>query len=318
MAVSFDRRLAQSSAEKLKEKRLELSSLAVPPGRGWEPSARAMAECLGQKPATIGDVICALQNVQSILDELPPSPANNRVAAFNTLYLRITRRVEEALRSGVNEPDFLEMLDVEFAKRYLDALDRWNQDDEDTPDVWEVLFKRARELRMSSLVAAMLGVNAHINHDLSLALIAVWNDLGQPGDDAIHPDYLLVNKIFYEEIPPLRQSFSTDWQLAIDGFVGPLDDWSQRLLVTVTRARAWEQGLRLWQLRHDPDDFEQARLTMDRAASLVGEVLIVTDRLVNNTGSATRSSWHFVRQLITDRYDFSGCPPTADRPVGEC
>jgi len=264
-----------------------------------------MAECLRDGPGTIGEVICQLQNVQSILDELPPSRANNRVAAFNTLYLRITERVERALRTGVNEPDFLEMLDVEFAKRYFDALDRWNRDDEDTPDVWEVLFKRARELRMSPLVAAMLGVNAHINHDLALALIAVWNDLGEPGDDAIHPDYLLVNKIFYEEIPPLRQSFSTEWQLAIDGFVGPLDDWSQRLLVTVTRARAWEQGLRLWQLRHDPDDFEQARLTMDRAASLVGEVLIVTDRLVNNTGSATRSSWRFVQQLITDRNDIA-------------
>jgi hypothetical protein len=273
----------------------------VPLGRGWEPSGVAMAECLGHPPSTIGDVICQLQNVQSILDELPPSRANNRVAAFNTLYLRITQRIEDALRSGVNEPDFLEMLDVEFAKRYFTALDLWNHDDDATPDVWEVLFKRAREERMSTLVAAMLGVNAHINHDLSLALIAVWSDRGAPADDTVHPDYLLVNQIFYEEIPGLRQSFSTEWQLAIDGFVGPLDDWSQRLLVTVTRARAWEQGRRLWRLRNDPDDFEQARLIMDRAASLLGEVLIVTDRLTNNTGSVTRSSWQFVQQLLGER-----------------
>jgi hypothetical protein len=299
--TSFDRGLARSSAEKLKDKRLELSALAVPLGRGWEPSGVAMAECLRQGPSTIGDVICQLQNVQSILDELPPSRANNRVAAFNTLYLRITQRIEEALRSGVNEPDFLEMLDVEFAKRYFTALGLWNHDDDATPDVWEVLFKRAREERMSTLVAAMLGVNAHINHDLSLALIAVWSDRGAPADDTVHPDYLLVNQIFYEEIPGLRQSFSTEWQLAIDGFVGPLDDWSQRLLVTVTRARAWEQGRRLWRLRNDPDDFEQARLIMDRAASLLGEVLIVTDRLTNNTGSVTRSSWRFVQQLLGER-----------------
>jgi hypothetical protein len=302
MADTFDRGLAHDSAERLKEKRLELSALAIPLGRGWEPLQEAMAECLFDHPKTIGEVITRLQNVQSILDDLPPSRSNNRVAAFNTLYLRITQRIEAALRSGVTSPDFLEMLDVEFAKRYFDALDRWNQDDEATPDVWEVLFKRACEERLSTLVAAMLGVNAHINHDLSLALIATWNGLGAPTDeDPIHPDYLLVNDIFYEEIPRLRQSFSTEWQLAIDGFVGPLDDWSQRLLVTVTRAHAWEQGLRLWQLRNDDDDFEQARLTMDRAASLVGEVLIVTDRLINSTGTATRSSWRFVQVLLGDR-----------------
>jgi hypothetical protein len=296
-AVSFDLERARGSADRLRAKRLELSALAIPPGRGWEPLQQATADLLRERPTGIGEVITKLMGMQSILDELPPSQANNRVAAFNTLYLRITRRIEDALRSGAAGPDFLEMLDVEFARRYFDALNLWNQDDDATPDVWEVLFKRARDERMSSLVAAMLGVNAHINHDLSLALIATWNELGAPADDLIHPDYLLVNEIFYEEIPPLRQSFSTEWQLAIDGFVGPLDDWSQRVLVTVTRAHAWEQARRLWRLRHDPDDFEAARLTMDRAASLVGEWLIFSDRLVNGTGAVAADGWQFFQRL---------------------
>ena len=312
VAVSFDRELASRSAERLREKRLELSALAVPLGRGWEPAQEAMAAVLSDQPTDIGGVISKLQQVQSILDDLPPSRANNRVAAFNDLYLRITRRVDGALSSGATEPDFLELLDVEFGKRYFDALDLWNRDDDATPDVWEVLFKRARDEQMSTLVAAMLGVNAHINHDLSLALIATWNELGAPSDDVPHPDYLLVNEIFYEEIPPLRQSFSTEWQLAIDGFVGPLDDWSQRLLVTVTRAHAWDQARRLWQLRHDSDDFEQARLTMDRAASVVGEWLIFTDRVVNGTGAVTTGGWRFFRRLFRRRR--RAAPATARSP----
>jgi hypothetical protein len=312
VAVSFDRELASRSAERLREKRLELSALAVPLGRGWEPSQEAMAAVLSDQPTDIGGVISKLQQVQSILDDLPPSRANNRVAAFNDLYLRITRRVDGALSSGATEPDFLELLDVEFGKRYFDALDLWNRDDDATPDVWEVLFKRARDEQMSTLVAAMLGVNAHINHDLSLALIATWNELGAPEDDVPHPDYLLVNEIIYEEIPPLRQGFSTEWQLAIDGFVGPLDDWSQRLLVTVTRAHAWDQARRLWQLRHDPDDFEQARLTMDRAASVVGEWLIFTDRVVNGTGAVTTGGWRFFRRLFRRRRRVA--PATARSP----
>lgn len=303
MMTSFDRELARGSAELFRAKRLELSTLEIPVGRGWSPLHERVGEVLLEKPAGIGDVIAMLVAVQAVLEELPPSPAANRVAAFNELYLKITRRVDGALVTGVNQPEFLELLDVEFAKRYFDALSLWNDDNEDTPDVWEVLFKRAGDVGMSRLAAAMLGVNAHINHDLALALIGTWNELGapEPGDDLIHPDYLLVNEIFYEEIPPLRRGFATTWQRGLDDFVGPLDDWSQRMLVTVTRARAWDQARHLWLLRHDTDDFEQARRTMDRAASLLAEWAIVGDRLVTDAGGG----WSFVRRLFGRRR-----PPT--------
>jgi hypothetical protein len=286
----FDRELARGSAELLRTKRIELSALEIPAGRGWQPLHEKVTEALAGHPGTIGAVVTKLVTLQAILDELPPSPANNRVSAFNELYLKITRRVEHAIRTGVNQPEFLELLDIEFAKRYFDALDLWNNDNEDTPDVWEVLFKRASDTRMSRLTAAMLGVNAHINHDLALALIGTWNETGAPppDDDTIHADYLLVNEIFFEEIPPLRRGFSTKWQLELDEFVGPLDDWSQRVLVTVTRARAWDQARDLWLLRHDADDFEQARRTMDRAASLLAEWIIVGDRIVNRAGGGLR------------------------------
>ena len=299
--TTFDRELVRGSAEVMREKRQELSTLAIPPGRGWHPLGEKVTETLVERPGCIGDVIGKLDLVQAILDELPPSRANNRVSAFNQLYLKITRRVDTALVGGVDQPDFLELLDVEFAKRYFAALDLWNNDDDETPDVWEVLFKRAGDVRMTRLTAAMLGVNAHINHDLALALIGTWNELGAPEDDRIHPDYLLVNEIFHEEIPPLRRGFSDAWQMELDRFVGPLDDWSQRMLVTVTRARAWDQGRRLWELRHDADDFEQARRSMDRAASLLAEWAIVGDRLISGTGDTVTGGWRRLRRLLGRR-----------------
>ncbi|HEU4346986.1 MAG TPA: DUF5995 family protein [Actinoplanes sp.] len=306
MAVTFNRERASGSAELLRDKRRELCDLDVPPGRGWEPLHQAMGECLADHPVGIAGVIAKLATIQTLLDDLPPSRANNRVAAFNDLYLTITRRVDGALGTTATDPDFLELLDIEFAKRYFDALRRWNDDDEATPDVWEVLFKRAQDQEMSQLIAAMLGVNAHINHDLSLALVATWNETGAPQDDRVHQDYLLVNKIFYEEIPPLRRSFSTDWQLALDGFVGGLDDWSQRILVTVTRARAWEQARELWLVRNDPDDFEQARLTMDRASSVLAEGVIVADRLVSAFGELADDGQDFLSRLLARQRERAG------------
>jgi len=274
-----------------------MSTLPVPFGRGWAPMQQAMAEALRDPPVHIGDVIKKQERIQEILDALPPGPEINRVAAFNELYLTITKRVDGALRTGVHWPEFLELLDVEFAKRYFAALDLWNRDEEDTPDVWEVLFKRSGDTELTRLVAAILGVNAHINHDLALALIATWAELGPPQNDDIYPDYLLVNKIFYEEIPLLRRVFSDEWQLDLDRLAGPLDDWSQRALVMVTRAHAWEQALRLWPLRDDPEDFEQARRAMDRAASLLGEWLIFGDRLVSDAGDVITGGWHLLRRL---------------------
>jgi hypothetical protein len=285
MVVSFDRVRVHESAELLREKRLGLTPPVL--ARGWAPVHAEMTDVLATPPDDIAGVLVRLRKVQKIFDSLPPTPAASRVACFNSLYHTITDRVATSLRGPeVTDPAFLEMLDVEFAKRYFDALRLWGLEDDTTPDVWEVLFRRAHDKRVSALIAAMLGVNAHINHDLAIALIATWVELGRPEDGLIHPDYLLINQIFYEEIPPLRRRFANRMQMRLDALVGDLDDWSQEVLVTVTRRRAWNQAERMWLLRHDPDDFAQAMLTMDRAAAFIGEALIVGDSLTTRLGNA--------------------------------
>ncbi|MFI5495042.1 DUF5995 family protein [Actinoplanes sp. NPDC051859] len=290
--TTFDRIGVQSSAQLLREERRRLAPDEpglVPAGQGWAPAAREMAELCADCPQTIGEVLRMLTRAQEIMNELPP-PAKNRVAAFNSLYFTITDRVATALRgTSVRDGDFLELLDIEFAKRYFDALRLWGEENQATPDAWEVLFRRAQDHRISKLAAAMLGVNAHINHDLALALLATWDQLGPPRDDLVHPDYLLVNEIFYAEIPPLRRRYSTRWQLRIDGLVGDLDDWSQSVLVAATRARAWEQAERLWALRADEEDLARALLVMDRASAYVGELLIAGDSVVNRVGAVLRA-----------------------------
>jgi len=301
----FDRGDVQSSAQLLREQRKRIAPDEpglVPQGKGWEPAAREMADLCAEEIGTIGDVLRALRRSQEIMDLLPP-PAANRVAAFNSLYFTITDRVAGALKGPeVHDADFLELLDIEFAKRYIEALRLWGEEDLATPDAWEVLFRRAQDQKVSKLAAAMLGVNAHINHDLALALIATWEKTGAPGDDdEIHPDYLLVNKIFYQEIPRLRRRYSTPWQLRVDNLVGDLDDWSQRVLVAATRAAAWEQAQRLWELREEEEDLARARLLMDRASAYVGELLLTSDGVVNRTGAALRAGRAGVRRVLLRR-----------------
>ncbi|MEU4426671.1 DUF5995 family protein [Actinoplanes sp. NPDC024001] len=272
--MDFDRTRVDSSAQRLRAGRRRVSG-AVAATRGWEPAQREMSAALLDPPEDIAGVVTRLKELQRILDGLPPSPGNNRVAAFNSLYLTITEQVAAHLTGpDVTDARWLEVLDVEFARLYFTALASWAAPDGDTPDAWEVLFRRAHDGEVSALEAAVLGVNAHINHDLALALVATWQRLGYPGDGPQHPDYLIVNKIFYRHIPPLRRRFATAWQMQIDRCVGDLDDWTQRVLVRTTRAWAWEQAERLWELQDDKDDLARARTVMDRAAAIAGETLL--------------------------------------------
>ncbi|MBG0564711.1 DUF5995 family protein [Actinoplanes aureus] len=298
--MGFERARVESSAERLRDGRRRLNGRGTVV-RGWEPAHLEMAEALREPPEDIAGVIARLKVLQQILDTLPPSPGNNRVAAFNSLYLTITEQVADHLRGpDVTDARWLEVLDVEFARLYFTALASWARPDGDTPDAWEVLFCRAHDGEVTALEAAVLGVNAHINHDLALALVATWRRLGYPGDGPQHPDYLVVNKIFYKHIPPLRRRFATAWQMQIDRCVGDLDDWTQRVLVRTTRAMAWEQAERLWELQDDKDDLARAHTVMDRVAAIAGETLLTGVGIVRvlwltATAAVTRT-WRRVRR----------------------
>ncbi len=297
MTVTFERSQVRDSAELLRVERIAVPSphvTEVP--RGWAPAQDAMSRIVAVPPVDIAGVLSRLISAQSVLDGLPPSPKQHRVAAFNSLYYTITDRIASALHGpAVTDPEFLERLDVEFAKRYFVALKLWG-DDEDTmtPDAWEVLFRRGADERVSRLAAAMLGVNAHINFDLAMALVATWGQLDTGPGDQIHPDYRLINKIFYAEIPGLRRRYSTPWQLDLDTLCGKLDDWSQDLLVLGTRARAWQQAERVWPLRADAEDFAHAQLVMDRSTALLGETIILGDGVVNWAGMVAEGLWKLV------------------------
>ena len=60
------------------------------------------------------------------------------------------------------------------------------------------------------------------------------------------------------------------------------------MLVSVTRAHAWEQAERLWALRDDQEDLDRALLVMDRASAYVGELLLLGDEVVNRGGKLLR------------------------------
>ena len=244
-------------------------------GLVWRSTHDDLTGMLATTPGTVADVVATLAGLQGVLESLTPKDDDNPVADFNRLYHTITAMILARLEhDGFEDPEFLTLLDVEFARRYFDALRLWSVASPETPQTWMVLFRRVDD-DVRSLPAAAAGVNAHINYDLPFALLTTWEQLrSSPANERQYRDYLLVNEVFADAIPGLRRGYLERWQHYFDRLNGGLDDWYQNRLVEFTRGLAWQSGERLWLVRNDLSALRTARKSLDRNAALLGRALL--------------------------------------------
>src|SRR5205823_3635296 len=120
-------------------------------------------------PADVAAVIARMQAIDASL------PANDGVAWFNRLYLRVTEAVQaELARTTFADAAFLARVDVAFANLYFAAL----EDTKAAPRAWQPLLTCRRKRGIAPLQFAFAGMNAHINYDLPLALGTVARERG--------------------------------------------------------------------------------------------------------------------------------------------
>ena len=247
------------------------------PGPVWGPLQEEMVEALTVLPTDVPGVVETLEQLQGILKRLPPVEQRNPVAVFNTLYTKVTKCVLHDLRrKQFKNPEFMAKLDVEFAERYLVALRRFTGMDQSapTPVAWTTLFDRRGDRALRPIPAAVVGVNAHVNFDLTFALLTALGDVRPRRRSPEHKDYLHINKIFRKEIPKLRNEFETDLARLVDRLSGTLDDALQSRLVILTRGLAWRRAQSLWPERDDLATTQDVEDGMDRRAALLGRCVL--------------------------------------------
>jgi len=144
-----------------------------------------------QRPQSITDVISALQQIDALL------PGDDGLKWFNRLYLTVTQQVDQRPpESGWRNPDWLLRLDVTFAQLYFDAVEACLNAKE-VPSAWQALIEARRRPGIDRIQFALAGMNAHVNHDLALALLATEQQLTHmPNlESPEHDDYLAVNDL---------------------------------------------------------------------------------------------------------------------------
>jgi hypothetical protein len=155
---------------------------------------------------TIADVISRMQNIDAML------PVSDGLKWFNQLYLMVTQQVDLHPPGGVwQSPVWLTRLDVVFAGLYFSAVGAFLSG-QTVPSSWAALFEARYRAGLDRIQFALAGMNAHINHDLALALLATDVDLNVVplANSPQHADYQSVNDLLDTVMPSALNMLATD------------------------------------------------------------------------------------------------------------
>lgn len=194
------------------------------------------------------EAIARMQQIDAAL------PASDGLACFNHMYLDVTQQVKAQVTAGFfADTAFLERLDVVFANIYFDAVNAVVEAPTNLPAAWAPLIQRRTDPGIYSIQFAIAGMNAHINHDLPIAVVQTCVDLATaPEDGSHHDDYQKVDALLDAAEASIRQSFETTAVREADqralAVVNLISNWS----INTARDVAWDTALALWASRDVP------------------------------------------------------------------
>jgi len=193
--------------------------------------------------ATVAEAIARMQSIDTTL------PAHDGVACFNRMYLDVTQQVEQHIEAGTfSDPSCMTELDVVFANLYFTAVDA--PDSAAVPAVWRPLFTRRSDPGIEPVQFALAGMNAHINHDLPMAVVATCAAIGgAPLDGTHHADYQKVDALLDAAEQSVRQSFESGADLAADRHLQAVANLVCNWSINEARDVAWDTALALWEVR---------------------------------------------------------------------
>lgn len=218
------------------------------------------------RPATTVDAV--LDRMHRIGSALPPGDG---VAVFNRVYLSVTEELARRLDAGrFTDRGSAAKLAVRFAGLYLDAVAAESAG-RTPPACWRPLFGLRGHPSVHVLQFALAGINAHIGHDLPLALVGSCRaQNAEPAD--LEGDFLVIGELLTGLEERIREELmpGPDVLEAADPLTHLMGTWS----LGMARAGAWTAFRALWWLRGLPDLAEEFTERLDAGVGLAGRCLL--------------------------------------------
>src|SRR5664279_2121354 len=150
-------------------------------------------------PQSIDDAIRIMQAIDAICAD------GDGLKWFNGLYLGVTEAVKARVDAGgFQDGTWMAALDVQFADLYFGAL-RSALSGGTAPRCWTVLFERRNWTDLARIQCALAGVNAHINHDLPLAIVRTG--AAPVHGDGHYDDYTALNATLNSLVDAAKAEF---------------------------------------------------------------------------------------------------------------
>jgi len=164
-----------------------------------------LQQLAGQTANSIADVINILEAMNNAL------PTSDGLKWFVKLYMMVTAGVKDnPVTTAFQDPDWMTRLDVVFANLYFSALAAFLRGSP-VASSWKALFEARFEAGIDRIQFALAGMNAHINHDLALALLQTDTEMNliPQKNSPEHNDFERVNGILEAVLPEALQYLAT-------------------------------------------------------------------------------------------------------------
>jgi hypothetical protein len=185
--------------------------------------------------------------------------AGDSRAVFLSCYALMTRNMLDALDAGefVDDAWVAHLLD-HFAGYYFDALDAYEAGEAGAPAVWRCAHDATRRANAPAISLLLLGVNAHINYDLVLAvadlLESEWPSLSDEARHARYEDFCRVNDTIGRTIDSVQDTILEKREpimALVDTLFGRVDEWLVSRGITEWREEVWEHAIRRVEITGD-------------------------------------------------------------------
>ena len=194
---------------------------------------------------TIDQVIEVLDNI--ILEtEINKSP----LGYFAVLYRKVTIKVKEGIAANFfDDGPRMEILDLVFAKRYIEAYYAY-QKNESVTTSWLKTFELSTKYWPIVLQHLLMGMNAHINLDLGIAAAEISR--GQNIED-LKNDFNKINEVLSDLVNEVQNDLAEIWPAlkVILKLAGNVDDFLVDFNMKTARDGAWKFAKSIADLQGD-------------------------------------------------------------------
>lgn len=185
-------------------------------------------------------------DVLARLDQIVAAERENDspMGYFPALYSKMTEGVRDGIRASRFENGArMDRLDVLFARRYFEAYDAWYAGKACSRS-WKIAFDATTDDTISAVQHLMLGINAHINLDLSIATADT-----RPGEAifGLRPDFERVNDIIATVTAQAQKRITEAWlsYAWLENMLRTEDDGWVHFSIKTARWASWKAATTL-------------------------------------------------------------------------